>query len=111
MQYALFVIALVAELITGRTHLLAIRGGMPAQSGVISTLIGIAAGLCFFALLIWAFATFRWYVALLTIVGVAFTGGSVVTASSWAFWYRCRAIVDFVAVAATVSLFWVYWPF
>jgi hypothetical protein len=50
MQYALFVIAIVAEVIIGRVHLLAARGRVPDRSGAVASLIGIGAGLSFFAL-------------------------------------------------------------
>jgi hypothetical protein len=111
MLYALFVIAMVTQVIVGRTHLLAARGRVPDTSGVISSLIGIAAGLSFFAGIVWGFATFHWYVALPTIIFIGLISGTIVTARSWILWYRTKAIVDFIALALTIFLWWHYWPF
>jgi hypothetical protein len=109
--YALFVLAMVAQVIVGRTHLLAVRGHVPDTSGVISSLIGIAAGLSFFVIILWGFATFHWYFVLPTIVFMGFISGMIVTRTSWLFWYQAKAVVDFIAIALTIFLWWRYWPF
>lgn len=111
MSYALFVVAMVVQVIVGRTQLLAVRGGVPDTSGISSSLIGIAAGLSFFAILVWGFATFRWYFALPTIVVIGTMSGMIVTLRSWAFWYAIKTVVDLLAFALTVFLWWWYWPF
>jgi hypothetical protein len=111
MLYALFVVAMVAQVIVGRTHLLAVRGRVSDTSGFVSSLIGIGAGLSFFAIIVWGFATFHWYVALPTIIVMGFMSGIFVTARSWIFWYQSKAVVDFIALALTLFLWWRYWPF
>jgi len=109
--YALFVAAVVAQVIVGRTHLLAVRGHIVDRTGVVASLIGIAAGLSFFAVVVWGFAAFHWYYVIPTLLVMGLISGMIVTRTSWAFWYQAKAVVDFVAVALTVFLWWAHWPF
>jgi hypothetical protein len=60
---------------------------------------------------VWGFATFDWYVTLPTIVVMGLISGPIVTSRSWAFWYQLKAMVDFIAFALTIFLWWHYWPF
>ena len=111
MLYVLFVVAMLAQVTAGRTQLLAIRGGIPDRSGLIASLLGIVSGLAFFALIIWAFAIFDWYVALPTILVMGLSSGFIVGRESFAFWYQTRAVVDLIAAGLTIFLWTTRWPF
>ena len=109
--YALFCIAMLLQVITGRTQLLALRGYIVDTSGVIASLIAITSGISFFAVIAWGFASLHWYIALPIILLGGLISGTIVTLKSFAFWYQTRALVDFIAVALTIFLWVWYWPF
>lgn len=109
--YVLFCVAVLLQVTVGRTQLLATRGRIRDNSGVLASLIGIAAGISFFAVIIWGFASIRWYLVLPTILAAGLISGFIVNLSSFAFWYRAKALVDLIAVALTVFLWVNYWPF
>ena len=109
--YALFVLAMLAQVTSGRTQLLAMRGHIVDRSGLIATLLGIASGLSFFAVIIWGFASLHWYVALPTVIVMCFSAAFIVHLRSFAFWYQMRALVDLVTVVLTIVLWVIYWPF
>lgn len=109
--YVLFIIALLLQVTAGRTQLLTIRGNIPDRSGLIASLLGIASGLSFFVLIIWAFATFDWYVVLPAILVTGLSSGFIVGRKSFYFWYQIRAIVDLFAAGLTIFLWLTEWPF
>ena len=109
--YLMFLAAMLLQVIAGRTQLLAMRGGIRDSSGLLSSLIGIVAGLSFFAVIIWGFATLHWYFVLPAILVMGFISGLVVNLRSFAFWYQIRPLIDTVVIGVTAFLWAHYWPF
>ncbi|WP_294120639.1 hypothetical protein [Sphingomonas sp.] len=110
-SYLLFAVAMLVQVIAGRTELIAMRGYIRDRRGIIGNLISIGSGICFFALVIWGFASLPWYTALLTMLGSAIACGFIVGRQSFVFWYGARTLVDLVSLALTVFLWKSYWPF
>ena len=110
-HYILFVVAMLAQVIVGRTQLLAARGYIRDTSGIFASLVGIVAGIAFFALVVWGFASLPWYFVLPTTLAMGAVSGFIVDLKSFPLWYRTRTVVDLIAVALTGFLWLTYWPF
>jgi hypothetical protein len=108
--YVLFLVAMLLQVTVGRTQALAMRSYIPDRSGLVAALIGIAAGVSFFAVIVWGFAWMPWYFVLPTIIFTGAISGFIVGRNSFAFWYQVRSLVDLAAAALTIFLWWKYWP-
>ena len=109
-----FAAGMLLTAISGRTTTLAVRGRVSRPLDIINAvrdLVGLIAGLCFWALTIWGFASLVWYVALPIVLVSGLVGGTAVNNRSFALFHRIEPLVDIASVAATFWLWFVYWPF
>jgi hypothetical protein len=105
-QNILFAITVLASIVDGRIHLLSTRGNIARRGGVLQP----AAGLCFFALVVWGFATLEWYYVLTIIILSGLVSGLIVHPRLFLYWFKSAAILEFAILAATAVLWVAHWP-
>lgn len=108
--YLIYIGGIAASLIEGKITLLNSRAGI-APRGTLGSLLSIAGGLAFMALVVWGLFGLPWYWALLILFVGAMGLGFLVTARSHAAWLLVSPVLDVVAIGAAVWLWIVHQPF
>ncbi len=80
-------------------------------ANAIRDVIGIAAGFCFWALVVWGFSGLRWYVAALIVLAAGFCSGLIVNRWSFALFFRVEPLVDLLTLSMTGWLWVAHWPY
>ncbi|MDI3323839.1 hypothetical protein QKW35_05585 [Pontibacterium granulatum] len=104
MLYVLFFLALTFGLISARVHTIAARGGY-FHPGFGSLAFKGMAMVSAFAVIVWGFINFDWYVPIVAFIAASILNGAVVTAGNWDKHFSVVAGHDLVATVLCISLY------
>ncbi len=107
-------VGLLTSAISGRVTMLAARGGVRRPLNPLNAvrdIVGIVAGLSFWALVLWGFSSLDWYVVLPIALVAGMAGGIIANPPRWAFLYRFEPVVDALTVGVTGWLWVARWPY
>jgi hypothetical protein len=99
-----FFLALSFGLISARVHTIAARGGY-YHGGVGSLVLKLMAVISAFAVIVWGFLNFDWYVPIAAFIVASIINGAVVTAGNWDKHFNAVAGHDLVATLLCISLY------
>lgn len=105
---------LFTSAISGRVTLLAVRGGVSRPlnaSNFVRDIVGLFAGLCFWALVLWGFSSLDWYVALPIAVVTGSAAGVIANPPRWEFFYRFEPVTNLLTLGVTGWLWATHWPY
>jgi hypothetical protein len=109
-----FALAMLLSVISGRLMLLSQRSGIQRPLSAVNAaldIVGLLAGLAFWAIIVWGFSALSWYLVLPIILGAGIIGGFLPNPPRFEFFYRIERFIDLGVVAATIWL-WVWnWPY
>ena len=111
MDVATYLVALGMAVLSGRITLIGARGGMLEASTAARAVVGALVLPCQIALIVWAFSAMAWYWAVVSILGLAFGVGLLVTRSAWAALLQAQPVIDLGAIAATIGLWYWFYPY
>ena len=113
MQIYLFVLAFALAILSGRVVLVMVRGGMfsavhnePLWRGFLGALVLP----CQIALIVWCFAQYPWYYAILGLVTIIMMAGLMVTNATLAPLHSLSPLINLITIACTISLWWYFYP-
>lgn len=100
--------------ISSRVTQLAHRGRVSRPlkaSNSVRDIVGLFAGLSFWALVLWGFSSLDWYVVLPIAVVAGSAAGVIANPPRWEFFYRFEPVVNLVTLGVTGWLWATHWPY
>lgn len=103
-----FATIMLASMLYGRMHVLAIRGGIPVPNEM---LLQRPAHYAWWPILVWGFAALEWWYVLLTFSVILMAAGFIVHPRFFVFWFKSAWVLETGIVMGTVWLWLSHWPF
>ena len=100
MSITLLCLGIFFGVLTARAGTIADRGGIQ-QTNTAIILIGFGAMVSTFAIMIWGFISFSWWIPLIAFIPISLLVGLLVGPANWVIFYRATPVTGLIAIGVT----------
>ena len=102
MKLALLLSGIFLGVLTSYSITVAARGGIEDRNPV-TIIIGFISMISLFAIVIWGFFEFSWWVPIVSFIGLSLVVGPMVGRQSWAVFYKASPFTGLLTIGLTIA--------